>query len=305
MLSLMTLETQLLFILIFHKIRSCRHIYIWGGNTVKLQPPDFFSVYAPVRLDIRRGLPRLLKWGERMKLSEALGSKYVTDGDLNAVRTLLEQEAVVDIAGCMFTRKIAEKLSSSPNVTDSEDEAVRRIIEENIALPKVLSESPQIKLPFLYRPINEWLQSLQTGVIYDCGENYQHGILAQIARPDIALSFSYSTKHAFGLISNNLYAGGVVDEILSGSEYVLVPSSNAFIKYKYIVDGGQLNVERSGAFKIPQGVIEAKILPGYFGEKPLLRNKQWEPVMKACLAASELRSVKKSTLYSFLTGEDV
>ena len=235
-----------------------------------------------------------------MKLSEALGSRFITDGDLNAVRRLLEQEPVVDIAGCMFTRKIAEKLTGAPNVTDTEDEALRRIIEENIALSKQVQP---IKLPLLFRPINDWLASLRTDVIYDCSQNYQHGILAQIAKPSVNLTFSFATKYAFGLISKNLYAGNDLKDVLSGSEYVLVPSANAFFKYRFETVGNQIFVEHSGAYKIPSGIIEAKIIPGYFGERPLHQNKLWEPVMKACLAVSELSSVSKSTLYSFLTGE--
>ena len=66
----------------------------------------------------------------------------------------------------MYTRKIAEKLTSAANVTDSEDEAIRRIIEDNIALPKLLADKPLVKLPALFRPISEWLQSLRPGVIY-------------------------------------------------------------------------------------------------------------------------------------------
>ena len=235
-----------------------------------------------------------------MKLSQALGSRYITDGDLIAVRAILEREPIVDIAGCMFTRKITEKLTGAQNITDSEDEAIRRIIEENIALP---SQPTPIRLPPLSRPINEWLKSLRTDVIYDCGTNYQHGILSQIVRPEIPITFSFSTKNAFGLICQHLYAGNDVKDILSGSEYVLVPSANAFYRYRYDVSGGQISVERSGTFKIPIGIMEAKIIPGTFGERQLLQNKYWEPVIKACLAASELSSVKKSTLYSFLTGE--
>jgi hypothetical protein len=239
----------------------------------------------------------------RMKLSEAIGSRYVTDGDLNAVRGILGREAAVDIAGCMYTRKIAEKLSGAANVTDSEDEALRRILEENIALPKLLSEKPQMKLPMLFRPVNEWLRTLRTDVIYDCGRNYQHGILAQIARPAVFLTFSFATKYAFGLISQSLYAGNDPQRILAGSEYVLVPGANAFGKYRYEISGGRLTVEHNGSYKIPLGVVEAKIIPGYFGERQLLQNKDWEPVMKACLAVSELSGAKKATLYSFLTGE--
>jgi hypothetical protein len=136
--------------------------------------------------------------------------------------------------------------------------------------------------------------------------NYQHGILAQIARPAVSLTFYYATKYAFGLISQNLYAdaGNDLKELLSESEYVLVPVANAFYKYKYEIKAGYLIVERSGAYKIPSGIVEAKIIPGCFGEKPLLQNPYWEPVIRVCLAASELSSVKKATLYSFLTGED-
>lgn len=238
-----------------------------------------------------------------MRLSDALGSSFVTDGDLNAVRTLLEQEAIVDIAGCTITRKIANKLSEAINVTDSEDEGIRRIIEENNALTKLLAQKAQFKLPPLRRPIPEWLQSLRTDVIYDCSQNYQHGILAQIAKPSVAVAFSFVTKYAFGLISQHLYAGNDVKDILSGSEYVLVPSANSFYKYRYKIEDTHISVEHNGAYKIPLGVIEAKIIPGYFGERQLHRNVYWEPVIKACLAASELSDVKKATLYSFLTGE--
>jgi hypothetical protein len=238
-----------------------------------------------------------------MKLSDALGSRFVTDGDLNKVRSLLEREPIVDIADCIFTKKIAEKLTGATNITDSGDAAIRRIIEENITLPR-LAEKEQIKLPPLFRPVNEWLQSLRTDVIYDCSQNYQHGILAQIAKPSVALSFSYATKYAFGLISKNLFSCGDINEIFADSEYVLVPSANAFYRYRYEIAGNQMTVEHSGTYKVPLGIIEAKIIPGYFGERQLLQNKYWEPVMKACLAASELSSVRKATLYSFLTGED-
>jgi hypothetical protein len=247
-----------------------------------------------------------------MKLSDAMGTKYITNGNAPMLRDLLRttRAQTLDLVGCKITGDIASIIEMEPlrfvDTGNPERESILAINREAAMNREKLGPSTTLPKMGDMGP-TEYLLSLDPNQVYDIISSADMPITAFVLtmRPDLKIAIGAYTAEFGQYIARKLYAGDVDKFIeVAGIEthfslYERSKVSNLTVK----IDGSTVMLSTGEAIPLREILISKTLIPQRFGVERINHLPVYSEFIQNVYKDASLKPVQELTLYDILTEE--
>lgn len=246
-----------------------------------------------------------------MKLSDAMGTRYVTDGNAAQLKELLHNtKTTIDLCDCKITKEIAAIIELYPmRFTDSGDDRRNFILRVN----KEAAENREafgasVVLPRMGNMgISDYLRSIDNTKVYDVLSNSDIPITAfvYVMCPNVKIAVSAYTDQFGGYLARQLYNGDVqkfLQFIEVEEDFLMYEKSMATdVAVRIVGDNVHLS---SGEILMPKEALgDYTLIPRRIGHERINNIPMYSEFIQRIYKDASLKPTQELSLYDILTEE--
>lgn len=246
-----------------------------------------------------------------MKLSDAMGTRYVTDGNASQLKELLStSKTTIDLCGCKITREIAAIIEMHPmRFTDSGDDRRNFILKVNReAAENREAFGESVVLPRMGdMGITEYLRSIDTTKVYDILSNSDIPITAfvYVMCPHIKIAISAYTDQFGNYLAKKLYASSPEKflEIAEAESAYLSYAKSMVTEVSVTSDGHLIRLSTGEEMSAREVLLEKILIPRRIGQERVNNIAMYSEFIQNIYKDASLKPVQELSLYDILTEE--